>query len=88
MQLVICSVFDSAAGAYNRPFFSPSDGLAVRGFRDEVNRNAPDNPMFAHPSDFSLFSLGVFDDSSATFSLLPTPNLLSRAKDLSETFTT
>ncbi|WNK13793.1 MAG: nonstructural protein [Microvirus sp.] len=84
MQLVICAVFDSAAQAYNRPFFAPSVGLAVRSFRDEVNRNAPENPMYNHSDDFSLHQLGVFDDANAQLQVAPEIITLARAKDLKE----
>lgn len=83
MILSVVSVYDSAAGAYNRPFYVPSTGLAVRSFRDEVNRNAEDNSMFRHPGDYTLELLGTFDDSSG----LLTPcqgTTLARAIDLKE----
>lgn len=83
MILIICAVHDSAAGAFNRPFFSPSTGLAVRSFRDEVNRNASENTMYSHPSDFSLYNLGQWDDSTGIFTTTA-PEVLARAKDLSE----
>nr|WAE43557.1 MAG: nonstructural protein [Microviridae sp.] len=67
MRLHIVSVFDKAAAAYNRPWFVPALGLAVRSFTDEVNRDAADNPMFAHPSDYELYDLGFFDDMSGIF---------------------
>jgi hypothetical protein len=67
MKLFIVTVFDKGAAAYNRPFFVPSLGLAIRGFQDELNREAEDNPMFKHPSDFELYSLGSFDDNSGEF---------------------
>lgn len=83
MILSVVSVFDSAAGAYNRPFHVPSTGLAVRSFRDEVNRKAEDNTMYNHPGDYTLELLGTFDDSSG----LLTPcqvTTLARAIDLKE----
>lgn len=61
--LEVVSVFDRAVGGYGRPFFVPSIGAAVRSFIDEVNRDAPDNPMHKHPDDYDLFHIGSFDDS-------------------------
>ena len=84
MKLSIVSVFDSAAGAFARPFFVPSVGLAVRSFRDEVNRAAPDNPMHAHPDDFVLFELGELDDNTGLITPLPAPVSIARAKDQKE----
>lgn len=63
-KLIACAVFDAAVGAYNRPFFVPSQGLAIRSFIDEVSREAGDNPMRQHPQDFALWRLGSFDESS------------------------
>ena len=45
MKLIICSVRDSAADAFGRPYFVPSQGVALRAFTDEVNRENDDNPL-------------------------------------------
>lgn len=84
MKLFIVSVFDSAAQAFNRPFFVPSTGLAIRSFKDEVNRQAADNPMFAHPGDFELYLLGEFDDNTGDLTSIPAASLLGRAIDQKE----
>lgn len=82
-NLFVCSVFDSALGAYSRPFFVPSTGMAVRSFSDEVNRPGEDNPMFAHSEDFVLFQLAQFDDFDGTFDDGGSPPImLVRAKDV------
>lgn len=84
-MLLAVAVFDSAMNMYNRPFFVQSSGLAIRQFIDEVNRAADDNPMYRHAEDFSLHSVGHFDDDRGVF--LPSPEdrfpiLLVRAKDV------
>lgn len=61
--LKIVSVFDVAAQAFGRPVFVPSEGVAVRSFSDEVNREAVDNEMNKHPEDFILYYLGTWNDS-------------------------
>lgn len=78
---VICSAKDTAVDAFGRPFFVPSTAVAVRSFRDEVNRPAADNEMFKHSGDFLLYELGSFDDSSGTFTCLDVPRLLLRGSD-------
>jgi len=83
MLLHICSVFDSAAQAYNRPIFVPSTGLAIRSFRDEVNRKADDNTLNSHPSDFELYQVGQFDDQTGDITSMA-PSLLARAIDMKE----
>lgn len=78
---IIVAVRDSAANAFSRPFFVPATGMAVRSFTDEVNRNAPDNPMFAHAGDFELYELGEFDEETGLFETRA-PVMICRAKDV------
>lgn len=80
MQFVV-SVKDSALGAYGRPLFVPSLGVAMRSFSDEVNRVAPDNQMNAHPEDFELWYLASFDEVNGTF-VDPAIRMLARGKDV------
>ncbi len=62
MQFHIFSVFDEKAEAFLPPFFLPTVGMAVRSFSECVNDR---EHMFGkHPSDYTLFELGSFDDSS------------------------
>lgn len=82
MKLAVMAMFDSAAEAFGRPIFCPAVGAGVRSLADEVNRSAPDNPMFNHPQDFSLFDLGVFDDSVGLFTLHERPKLVCQASAL------
>lgn len=78
MKYVVCSVFDKAAAAYGRPFFVGAIGQAIRGFQDEVNRNAEDNPVNKHPDDFDLYYVGTFDDSTGGFvNVEPAPEQLA-----------
>jgi hypothetical protein len=77
MKMVICSIRDSAADAYGRPFFLPSVGVAIRSFTDEVNRASEDNQIYQHPEDFDLFELGEFDDANGKFALLDVPKQLA-----------
>lgn len=81
MHHTVVAVYDSAAQAFNRPFFVPAVGMALRSFSDEVNRQAEDNPMNRHPDDYELFQLGEFDDASGRFTLFDDPKPLLRAKD-------
>ena len=76
MKMVICSICDSAADAYGRPFFLSSVGVAIRSFTDEVNRSSEDNQIYQHPEDFDLFELGEFDDTTGRFVLLDVPKQL------------
>jgi len=40
MKMVVVSIKDTAADAFGRPAFVASEGVAVRQFQDEVNRNS------------------------------------------------
>jgi len=84
-KLFACAIRDDAVQAFNRPFFVPSLGLAVRSFEDEARRNSPDNPMLNHAKDFSLYHLGFFDDVLGSFESLDIPLRLCDA--VSVTFT-
>lgn len=81
-KLLCVAVFDSAVQAYNRPFFVPARGLAVRSFTDEVNRKAPDNVMNAHPGDFDLVLLGTWDEGEGEFVNELTRTVLARGVDV------
>nr|QJB18885.1 MAG: nonstructural protein [Microvirus sp.] len=80
--LTIVSVKDRAVDAYNRPFYVPTLGAAIRSFTDEVNRK--DSEMQSHPEDYDLYEMGTFCDQTGTF--LPPdggiPRVISRAQDL------
>jgi len=59
----IFTIYDSKAGAYLPPFFLPQRGMALRTFGDCIN---DDTHQFSkHPEDYTLMSLGTFDDQSA-----------------------
>jgi hypothetical protein len=66
------TVYDAAAKAFLRPFFTPTEATAIRAFTQEVN--TPKTPLNNNPEDFSLFYLGEYDDANGSFDLLKTPN--------------
>ena len=82
MRLFIVAVYDAAAEAYGRPVFVNSMGQAERSFLDELRRDDPVNEMFRHPSDFSLFDLGTWDDQDGFFTCDHSPRLLSHGRDI------
>jgi len=83
MILRVVSVFDKAAAAYNRPYFVPSLGLAIRSFEDEVKRADPDNPLHNHSSDFELWHIADFDDSIGRFISLDSAFLICTGAQVS-----
>ncbi len=60
MKLNVYSIYDQASGLYSRPFFTQSDGEALRSFSDIAND--AEHPIGKHPADYTLFRLGIFDD--------------------------
>lgn len=81
MKMCVVAVRDSAVGAFNRPFYAPAIGVAVRSFSDEVNRKAADNIMSAHPEDFELWHLSDFEEESGRFESVDM-RVLARGKDV------
>lgn len=77
----VFSIFDSAVGAFMRPFFVPSRGAALRMFGDESIREAADNPIYAHPADYSLHLLGYFEDGDGTLESIYPPERVCNASD-------
>lgn len=80
MNLIIVAVKDRAADAFMRPFFVPTANMAIRSFMDEVNRESSDNQLFAHPDDFDLYEIGIFDDSNGAINSHPDPKMLMLGK--------
>ncbi len=83
MNQVIVSVKDTAAQAFGRPVFVPTVSVAVRSFRDEINRPDSKEDMAQHPEDFELYELGSFEDATGVITVIE-PRLVARAKDLKE----
>lgn len=78
MILTICAVMDSAINAFGRPIFVPAKGAALRSFMDEINR--PGSDFHLHPDDFTLYTLGHFNDETGEF--IPGQMVLARGKDV------
>lgn len=65
MQVNFYSVFDKKAEAYMQPFAMQSDGVAIRSFSDEVNKEGSN--LNGHPEDYVLCFLGTFEDHDGLF---------------------
>lgn len=85
MILYCFAVRDSAIQAFNRPFFAPAAGAAIRSYMDETKRIAQPgqepNPLNAHPDDFELWQLFALDDNTGLVDQAE-PKLLLRGKDV------
>lgn len=58
MDTEIFTVFDSAAARFLEPFFAPTIEVALRMFREVVNKEGHDFNRF--PEDYTLFHIGAF----------------------------
>lgn len=62
MRLNIYAIYDTASGAYMRPFFVHSDGQAIRAFSDIATDANHD--IGKHPEDYTLYRIGTYDDQN------------------------
>lgn len=79
MKLEIFAIYDSAVSAYMQPFFARSRGDAMRQFSDAVNDGK--SPFFSHPTDYTLFVCGSWDDGGGIFDTSP-PERVASAMDV------
>lgn len=71
------SVYDSKAEAFLPPFILPKTSMAQRTFADCANSET--HQFGTNPEDYTLMKLGNWDDESAKFEALPTPESLGLA---------
>lgn len=64
----IFTIYDEKAKAYLPPFFLPQEGMAVRTFKDCINSDT--HQFGANPHDYTLFTLGHWDDNTAEINIL------------------
>lgn len=75
-------VYDSKGEFYSPPMLFVSKGEAIRSFSEwAVDQSIP---IGKHPADFTLFSLGTWDDSSAKYQLHSTPISICTALDFAK----
>lgn len=68
MLLRLYTVYDSKAELYMPPFCQKTKGEALRGFADAI-QGGGDNNLAKHPEDFTLFEVGLFEDSDGTIQM-------------------
>ena len=78
MQHNVYSIYDRKAQSYSNPFLSATDEMAVRVV---VSSISPQSQFALYPSDFQLYRLGSFSDSSGLFTS-DTVSPLSLIRDL------
>lgn len=80
MEQQIIAIRDKALEAFMRPFFAPAIQAAVRSFQDEVQRDGSE--MAKHPSDYSLWHFGSFNDNTGAFNIKERPELIVEAANV------
>lgn len=67
-KLKMFSVYDAKISMYMQPFFMVATGMALRGWETSVND--PQTNFHKYPSDFTLFEIGSFDESTGQVEML------------------
>lgn len=64
MLLQAYSVYDRKALQYHAPFFTHTDGAAIRSFADLANDM--NTTVGRHPADYVLFNVGTYSDDNGS----------------------
>ncbi|WNK12869.1 MAG: nonstructural protein [Microvirus sp.] len=67
----VFAIYDHAARVYLQPFHAANLDVARRNFHVAVNEK--DSLLHKHPASFSLFHIGVFDDTNGRYDALTEP---------------
>ncbi|CRH64993.1 Uncharacterised protein [Chlamydia trachomatis] len=59
--MILVSVYDKKAQTFSQPFCAINEQVAIRQFGDAVRDT--NTAICAHPEDYQLFNVGVFDES-------------------------
>jgi hypothetical protein len=79
MLVKIYVIFDSKSKTYNKPFYMLNDQIAIRALTDLANDENTD--VGRHSEDFSLFSIGTYDDEKALIDSTP-PQIIAKAHEV------
>lgn len=79
MLMKVFSVRDMKAEAFLQPFFTPTQGSALRAFGDACNKT--DSPFYAHPNDYVLYEIGTYNDADANLFPLTPIKMMACAAD-------
>lgn len=80
MKYQMYSIFDLKVGVYHPPIFFRSPGEAIRSFVGAATEGS--SLLSKYPKDFSLHSLGSWDDDTAKYKVLPEPAFIGVLHDL------
>lgn len=80
MNVNIYSLYDEKAQVFGNPFIRKFDGQAIRDCIDLVNDS--NTSVSRHPSDFTLYNIGTFDDDKALIKPINPIQLVAKCSDL------
>jgi len=71
MKLKSFSIFDAKSNLFSQPFHTHNKATAQRSFAEDVNTEgtAPNK----HPTDYSLFEIGEYDNEKGLMTSLMAP---------------
>lgn len=75
------TIHDNKSETFNQPFFARTNPEAIRYFGQMVNDRNPNNLLALSPTDFTLYSVGEFDEASGILSGAE-PQALCNGKDV------
>ena len=64
-EFIVCSVYDSAVGAYLQPFYARSLAQAVRSFAQATAQAG--HPFNDFPGDYTLFIIAEWNEDTGVF---------------------
>lgn len=85
MKLTAYSVFDKKVGLYATPFFAAHEAQAMRSV--QMAMRDPQSSLSVFPTDYSLYSVGEFDEATGYFTPSSAPLPIIEIVTLVETDT-
>lgn len=74
MEMAICSIQDTVAGAWTNPMYFHSNAAAIRSFQEAVND--PSTNFGKNPTDYCLFNLGLWNERTGEITVHEAPMAL------------
>lgn len=81
MSQSIFAVRDNTAEYFERPFYARTKGEAIRSFTQAVQSSPNDSVLAAHPEQFGLYYLGLYDEQEGLIKALDAPELMGLGTD-------
>lgn len=75
----VLAVYDEKVKAYIEPWYARTTAAAIRSFESAVND--PKTQLSQHPSDFTLFEIGEWDDDKGEIQMYEAKKSLGLAQE-------